>query len=397
MISEIQEVRRSRGAGGVATFFFSPDSISVKPGETFTLTLYLNPTLEGLEQYRVSAFDTSITYPADMLSLASAEYGDIFQKQLKGDPGAISLKKLEINNPAGTVKIAMGTLCTTAAPWQCFTAQNTGVAATLRFTALPSSGRKTGTITLNPKDVAIAALGSDSNVVNFDKIPFVSIAIQSPSPSLSPTASPTAKPSPTATPTPITATPTPRATPTPTPRVTSTPTPTPTPPACTASCYQVYVSGNCLQGSPCKTTDQRFNPLPYVSFGINTSGCKALSVDTSTNQFAGSDTPNNTWVNASVIYPPQSGYSSGTWNFCNGSVCWTFNAGQTLYWRLRDPYTNQVKAICSPFNAPGTTASVPQAPKLGFFPTLSNVLGASTGRNFFEDAFLVIKSFVGIN
>ncbi|KKT77679.1 MAG: hypothetical protein UW73_C0014G0002 [Microgenomates group bacterium GW2011_GWB1_44_8] len=229
MISEIQEVRRSRGAGGLATFFFSPDSISVKPGETFTLTLYLNPTLEGLEQYRVSAFDTSITYPADMLSLASAEYGDIFQKQLKGDPGAISLKKLEINNPAGTVKIAMGTLCTTAAPWQCFTAQNTGVAATLRFTALPSSGRKTGTITLNPKDVAIAALGSDSNVVNFDKIPFVSIAIQSPSPSLSPTASPTAKPSPTATPTPITATPTPRATPTPTPRVTSTPTPTPTP------------------------------------------------------------------------------------------------------------------------------------------------------------------------
>ena len=167
-----------------------------------------------------------------------------------------------------------------------------------------------------------------------------------------------------------TPTPTPRATSTPTPRITPTATPTAPPAACTASCYQVYVSGNCLQGSPCKTTDQRFNPLPYVSFGINTSGCKALSVDTSTNQFAGSDTPNNTWVNASVIYPPQSGYSSGTWNFCNGSVCWTFNAGQTLYWRLRDPYTNQVKAICSPFNAPG--ASGPG----GYSPNPNGVLGA---------------------
>jgi len=149
-----------------------------------------------------------------------------------------------------------------------------------------------------------------------------------------------------------TPTPTPRATSTPTPRITPTATPTAPPAACTASCYQVYVSGNCLQGSPCKTTDQRFNPLPYVSFGINTSGCQALSVDTSTNQFTGSDTPNNTWVNALTFYPQQSGYSSGTWNFCNGSVCWTFNAGQTLYWRLRDPYTNQVKAICSPFSAP---------------------------------------------
>lgn len=133
------------------------------------------------------------------------------------------------------------------------------------------------------------------------------------------------------------------------------------PASCTATCGQVNIGGECAQGIPCKRTAQRSDNLPTVSFGIKTSGCKAISVDTSTNQFTGTDTPNNTWLSAATIYPAgQSGdFLSNSWNFCNSSVCWTFNAGQTLYWRLRDSYTNQIKVICSPFTAPLVTGSTP--------------------------------------
>ena len=147
---------------------------------------------------------------------------------------------------------------------------------------------------------------------------------------------------------------TPQPTPTPIPLSTPTATPLPTTPisGCTASCISAITTGYCSQASPCKTSGQATYALPKVTFTINSSGCTSgVTIDTSTAQFPlDGGIPSNTWLDAGLS--TTTGTATVDWNFCNSSVCWTFNAGQTLYWRLRDPSTNQVKAICSPFSAP---------------------------------------------
>lgn len=162
--------------------------------------------------------------------------------------------------------------------------------------------------------------------------------------------------------------------------------PTATPSTCTASCEGVNVTGSCTQGSPCKTSAQKSDQLPAVTFGLKASGCQSISIDTSTNQFTGSDTPRNTWLNAAIVrLEGKTGdFLSNPWNFCNDNVCWTFGASQTLYWRLRDPNTNQVKAVCQSFSAPA-----PQP--LWLLPT--NIL--HNGFNLQEAISRIINSFLG--
>lgn len=132
------------------------------------------------------------------------------------------------------------------------------------------------------------------------------------------------------------------------------PTPTPTPAPCTATCVSAVTTGNCTQTTPCKTSSQTLEPLPKVTYTINSNSCPSgIAIDASTNQFTGDNVPTNTWWDAAYI--TQGGTASADWNFCNSTVCWGFDAGQALYWRLREPGTNQIKAICSTYSVPGPT------------------------------------------
>lgn len=157
------------------------------------------------------------------------------------------------------------------------------------------------------------------------------------------------------------------------PTKTAVPSPTTFSNGCIASCISAITSGTCSQGTPCKTTP---GPYPKVMFTVSSSNCSAgLIIDASLGQFsqttAVTDVPGGTWWNAAKI--GKGGVASAEWDFCNSSVCWTFNAGQALYWRVRDAATGQTRAVCSSFAAPPTSTVAISSIRntiISFFPSL---------------------------
>lgn len=111
--------------------------------------------------------------------------------------------------------------------------------------------------------------------------------------------------------------------------------------ACSASIISTSVSGNCSAIFPCiSSTDDN----AYVTYTISYQDCPdGVVIDTSTNPFDGSgNTPNNTWQGATSFSGGSGNNVTSSWNFCNGGgdVCYGFESGQALYWRVRNSTNN---------------------------------------------------------
>jgi hypothetical protein len=97
-----------------------------------------------------------------------------------------------------------------------------------------------------------------------------------------------------------------------------------------------------------------------------------VDVDVSTSPFFGNETPQNSWLGAVRLKANgSSSVASANWNFCSPQgFCWSFDAGETVYWRLRDAANGKVKTTnCAPFSVQKKIATPTPTPRPTATPT----------------------------
>jgi len=153
---------------------FSPGSVSVKQGQSFNLTISVNP--QDIKNYTVK---TEITFPADLLQIKSFSFGSNWM--------ALTQTGYDLIDNTNGVLIK-----TAGYPG--------GISSAITFGTISFSAKKagTGTIKLGANSLA---LDSQSNNVFDGALAGTSVTITAPTPAPAPTPTPTPAPTPALTPT----------------------------------------------------------------------------------------------------------------------------------------------------------------------------------------------------
>lgn len=189
----------------------SPQSVSV--GETFTVVLYIDPSISN---YHISAVDVPLTYPSSIVTLQGIEVGNFFG-QYHTVGSTEMLNKNDMTVP-GIAKIILGSPCTVAAPWICYPqmtqTMTVGELARLTFHANAAGSVDIGFVAANVK-IAAREYADPANSVNVVDPNFLaSTTVTATDDSITPSVTPPGTPMPSETPIPSQ---TPTATPSPTP------------------------------------------------------------------------------------------------------------------------------------------------------------------------------------
>ena len=180
----------------------SPQSVSV--GETFTVVLYIDPSISN---YHISAVDVPLTYPSSIVTLQGIEVGNFFGQY--HTVGSTEMLNKNDTTVPGIAKIILGSPCTVAAPWICYPqmTQTMTVGELARLTFLANA---VGTVDIrfDESNIRIAArefadTDNSVNVINLsDILPIMVTVVDSvptntqtpPEPSNTPTISATLTP-----------------------------------------------------------------------------------------------------------------------------------------------------------------------------------------------------------
>lgn len=243
---------RSAASGSDVKLTLLAAPSTARVGDTVTVLVSINPTVSN---YNIAASSVWLTYPTNTLILKQVKPGNFFLKNFNAqsremlcvvyatEGAAIVSESSQCTREsdgatAGIVQLSLGAPCTKTEPWKCFT--NNTVDTLASYTFEVASGAPAGDAKIefllsrpdqssdpkNQKPQIAATNFADNtqpvNVVDFNALSSVSIAIQgNGGPTIVPSRSPLGA-EPSATPRP-TRTPTPTGTPIPTPTATSPP------------------------------------------------------------------------------------------------------------------------------------------------------------------------------